>query len=44
VASILATILKCGAVLWLWQADFFQTSMFVVSSTKFRAAAADGEA
>jgi hypothetical protein len=44
VASILAAISKRGVVLWLWQADFFQTSMFVVSSTKFGAAALGGEA
>jgi hypothetical protein len=44
VVSILTAIPKRGAVIWLWQADFFQTSMFVVSSTKFGATSAGGEA
>jgi hypothetical protein len=39
VTSILVAIPKHGAVLWLWQTNFFQASMFIIFSTKFGAAA-----
>jgi hypothetical protein len=43
VATILTAIPKRGAVLWLWQSDFFRASMFIVYSIKFGAVVADGE-